>query len=101
MRLSRPGRPRHGHALKETHTVSLDPQVVANLCALGKGNLSAGIALAEFCARGSPVRELRPPRPPNPFEDPKGWITFELVDGPADPPAPGEVLDPFREALPR
>lgn len=96
MRCSRPGRPRHGRALKETHTVSLDPQVAANLRALGRNNLSAGIEIAEFRSRASPM--LLPPRAPDPFVD-RHWIVFEIVDGPPDAPAPGDIIDPFREVL--
>lgn len=91
------GRPRLGHTLKQTYTVSLDEMVAASLRVMGHGNLSAGITLAEYQARGAP-----PARSPASLwqgVDPP-WIVFELVDGPPDPPRPGETLDPFRETMP-
>lgn len=93
----KPGRPRLGSALKQPYTVSLDEEVAASLRAMGHGNLSAGITLAEYLARGMP-RRWPEPIPVGALESP--WIVFDLVDGPADPPRPGEILDPFRESLP-
>lgn len=91
------GKPRHGTALKETFSVSLDPQVADNLRAMGRdraGNdcLSRGIELAELIARGSP--EIRRPRPVHLGPE---WLVFELVDGPPDPPRAGEPIRLFPE----
>jgi hypothetical protein len=96
---SRPGRPRLGNALKQSYTVALEPLVADRLRSLGCGNLSAGIAVAEFQARGStlPRKSARAIAPP--WVEP-GWIVFELTDGPADPPRPGEQIEPFRDCLP-
>ena len=106
MRLFR-GRPRHGSALKESHTVCLDAEVRARLERLGadsKGrpNLSAGIAIVEHATRGIDLAGYVRPLPvrERPRLD-RGWIVFELVDGPADPPEPpgpgGVQIDAFRD----
>lgn len=96
----RPGRPRLGNALKQSYTVALEPLVAESLRAMGHDNLSAGIAIAEYLARGSPT----PRRPSRVIAVPgvePSWIVFELVDGPPDPPRPGEQIEPFRDCLPR
>jgi hypothetical protein len=92
------GRPRLGNILRRTYAVSLDELVAANLRTLGNDNLSADIAIAEYLARGA--TESRRHRPVERPTEPTPWIVFELVDGPADPPRPGEMLDPFRETVP-
>lgn len=95
-----PGRRRYGPILKASYTVSLDPMVAASLRAMGHGNLSAGIAIAEFQSRGAPPS--RRPIPTLPVSDTeRSWIVFELVDGPADPPRAGEQIEPFRDCLPQ
>lgn len=91
------GRRRHGIERKESHTVSLAPDVVDRLAALGrdgrgKPNLSAGIAIAEHMTRGmtpptrGPVRRVT-------RQMSRDWYMFELVDGPADLPPPGHNFD--------
>jgi hypothetical protein len=86
-----------GATRKQTYAVCLEPPVAASLRAMGQGNLSAGIAIAEYQARGGEGLR-RPARPLCAVEAP--WIVFELVEGLADPPRPGETLDPFRESVP-
>lgn len=107
MSLFRRGRRRHGPQRKESHSVSLMPEVAERLAELGtdsttgKQNLSAGITIAEHMTRGMlpPALQagrlkidmrLRRPR--------ETWIVFELVDGPADPPRAGENFDAWRDA---
>lgn len=92
---------RHGPARKQTYSVALDPQIAASLRAMGQGNLSAGIALAEFYSRGGVPRETsRAHALVRRQWQERGWIVFELVEGPADPLPRGEDLDAFREAMP-
>lgn len=93
------GRPRLGASLKETYTVCLEPLVAASLRAMGHNNLSAGIAIAEFQARGGVTQETRRPLRSDLPGD-RDWIVFEIVDGPPDPPQIGDHMDPFREARP-
>lgn len=95
--IARRGKRRHGAALKESYSISLDPAVAENLRAMGRdsaGNdcLSRGVELAELLARGSP--EIRRPRP---VQIGPEWIVFEIVDGPADPPRAGEAIALFPE----
>lgn len=84
--------------------MSLAPNVADELATLGtdskgKPNLSAGIAIAhDFmqCAALAGVKPIR--HNPPPPSKPRGWLVFELVDGPADPPPPGVNFD-LREGI--
>lgn len=85
------GRPRLGTSRKQSYTVALEPMVADRLRSLGRGNLSGGIAIAEHQSRGMAIPVLRSD------VSPAGWIVFELVDGPADPPPVGETIDAWRD----
>jgi hypothetical protein len=79
--------------------VSLDPQTIDRLELLGNGVLSAGIEIVAHQARGLPplsIEEIRRHRMLIKSK-PKTWIVFELVDGEADPPPPGENIDAWRD----